>query len=68
MARESRFVEEQWSGRMRRFKVIRCDCGCELTLYSGWANGCDCGLEYNGSGQQLAPRRFWGEETGETFS
>lgn len=68
MATHVKFVEEEWSGRMRRFKVIRCDCGCEITLYDWWSTGCDCGTEYNGSGQRLAPRQFWGEETGETFT
>lgn len=47
---------------------IRCTCGSWVVLDSGWANGCDnCHQEYNESGQRLAPRRFWGEETGETF-
>ena len=68
MKRATGFVEEEWNGRMRRFKTIQCDCGTHLTLYNWWSTECDCGLEYNGSGQQLAPRRFWGEETGETFS
>lgn len=67
MAESLGYTEQMWGGRMRRFKMIRCSCGCELTLYDGWANGCDCGIEYNGSGQTLAPRSHWGEETGETF-
>ncbi len=45
--------------------VVQCDCGRKVTLCSGWANECDCGAEYNGSGQLLAPRAQWGEETGE---
>lgn len=67
MAESLGYTEEMWGGRMRRFKMIRCNCGTELTLYSGWANECTCGTEYNGSGQTLAPRHMWGEETGETF-
>jgi hypothetical protein len=47
--------------------VMRCDCGAEITLSNGMTNGCDrCDREYNGSGQLLASREFWGEETGET--
>ena len=47
-------------------EVIECRCGAHLSLWSGWANECDkCGAEYNGSGQALAPRSQWGEETGE---
>ncbi len=64
-----------WPRSVRRFEshwrepaVIRCDCGTHLELYSSWANSCQrCGREYNGSGQLLAPRSQWGEETGERF-
>jgi len=45
--------------------VCRCDCGRSVTLCDSWANSCDCGAEFNGSGQLLAPRSQWGEETGE---
>lgn len=44
-----------------------CDCGAKVELDSSWANECGCGREYNGSGQLLAPRSQWGEETGEQF-
>jgi hypothetical protein len=38
-----------------------CDgCGCEVHLY-GNTNTCACGLEYNMSGQRLAPREQWEE-------
>ena len=67
MAEALGYTEEMWSGKMRRFKMIRCDCGCELTLHNWWSTECDCGTEYNGGGQRLAPRSQWGEETGETF-
>lgn len=47
--------------------AVRCECGAEVDLWNSWANTCDaCGREYNGSGQLLAPREQWGEETGET--
>ena len=44
-----------------------CDCGREIEL-SGFTNTCDCGADYNSSGQRLAPRSQWGEETGESLS
>jgi len=46
----------------------RCDCGEELHL-DGFTNTCDgCEADYNGSGQRLAPRSQWGEETGESLA
>ena len=55
---------------LRREYEIECRrCGATVTIDNGWANACErCGTEYNGAGQMLAPRRFWGEETGEHFS
>ena len=67
MTRILRTVIEHRDNRIRSLKVMRCDCGQEVWLYSVWSNECDCGLCYNGSGQQLAPRSQWGEETGERF-
>ena len=47
---------------------VRCGCGNEIELWDSWANACNnCGKEYNGSGQELSTREFWGEETGEVF-
>lgn len=43
------------------------ECGAEVVL-SGFTNTCDCGCDYNMSGQMLAPRECWGEETGESLS
>jgi hypothetical protein len=42
-------------------------CGEEVQL-SGFTNTCDCGVDYNMSGQELAPRAQWGEETGESLA
>ena len=42
-------------------------CGEEVVLY-GFTNTCECGADYNMSGQELAPRSQWGEETGETYA
>lgn len=49
-----------------RAKVeVKC-CG-EWLDCDRFTNTCElCGTDYNGSGQQLAPREQWGEETGET--
>ena len=56
------------TGRRLTYRVIQCG-HCkkgEIELSSGWANSCPvCETEYNGSGQMLAPRSQWGEETGE---
>lgn len=41
-------------------------CGEELEC-TKFTNTCpECGTDYSTSGQQLAPRDQWGEETGET--
>ena len=42
----------------------RCACG-RLVLLDGFTSTCDCGRDYDSSGQLLAPREQWGEETGE---
>lgn len=46
--------------------VGRCTCGQVVTLDS-FTNTCTCGADYNMSGQQLADRSQWGEETGESL-
>lgn len=52
----------------RTAPVVKCGCGAEVFCGDSWANSCDnCGTEFNGSGQTLAPRAQWGEETGEVF-
>jgi hypothetical protein len=64
---KTRRVTEEWVDGPRTFTVVDCKCGQEVPCYSTWANTCDgCGSEYNKSGQSLAPRERWGEETGET--
>ena len=42
-------------------------CGEEVHL-TGFTNTCECGTDYNMSGQELAPREQWGEETGESLA
>jgi hypothetical protein len=44
-----------------------CVCGEEVE-FSGFTNTCECGRDYNSSGQELAPRSQWGEETGESLA
>lgn len=46
--------------------VGECPCGAQVEL-AGFTNTCTCGRDFNGSGQELAPREQWGEETGETW-
>lgn len=54
--------------QMKEPKEITCEvCNKEVVLISSWANQCQCGTEYNGFGQLLAPREQWGYETGENF-
>ena len=49
--------------------VGRCACGHTVSLERSWINSCQgCGRDYNGSGQELAPREQWGEETGEHWT
>lgn len=58
------------TGRKSAPGVIACNrCQTPVELDSGWANECPkCHTEYNGSGQELAHRSQWGEETGEDFT
>lgn len=46
--------------------ILKCDCGREVELH-GFTNTCQCERDYNQSGQLLAPRSQWGEETGESL-
>jgi hypothetical protein len=45
-----------------RDRFLKCRCGNELLLDS-FTNECSCGIEYNTSGQQLAPRNQWDADT-----
>ena len=46
-------------------KCNRCD---GEVILDGFTNTCDCGVDYNMSGQELAHRSQWGCETGECLS
>lgn len=44
-----------------------CDkCESKLELVDAMTNTCDCGAEYNGSGQRLEDRRLWDDTDGAT--
>lgn len=52
-----------WGHTYHEGPQVECDCGNTVYCNSGFANDCErCGREYNGSGQQLAPRSQWGGE------
>src|SRR5262245_6611407 len=49
-----------WTNTYRQPAVLLCDCGTEVELYNPLTNSCSgCSLEYNMSGQRLAPRSQW---------
>jgi len=55
-----------WKSTQREPSVGQCNhCRREVIL-DGFTNTCECGIDYNSAGQELAPRSQWGEETGET--
>jgi hypothetical protein len=57
---------EDYQGSPAEGKCERC--GRVVELY-GFTNTCEgCGADYNMSGQLLAPREQWGEETGEPLA
>ena len=51
----------------RIYREGLCGCGRKVFL-ERFTNACSCGLDYDTSGNVLAPREFWGEETGEHWS
>lgn len=57
----------EWDNVIKTPARLRCDCGEELDLV-GFTNTCLCWADYTMSGQRLAPRSQWGEETGESVS
>ncbi len=52
---------------IREPAIGRCTCGREVIL-DAFTCPCDCGRDYNSSGQLLSPRSQWGEETGEHWT
>lgn len=54
------------TGRLLKDAVGLCEvCGSKVILDDFT---CSCGADYNNSGQRLAPREHWGEETGEHWT
>lgn len=60
-------MSETTSREPRRPKERKCDCG-RTVICRNFTNTCECGADYNSAGQRLAPRHFWGEETGEHWT
>lgn len=58
---------KKWEHNYTEPTIGQCDCGAEVVL-DRFTNSCDCGRDYNMSGQELAPREQWGEETGESYA
>jgi hypothetical protein len=76
---ESKSFEQSWiasKGRIKEYKgqyrwpkIIQCHCDNGQVELQNFTNTCrSCGADYNSSGQLLAPRHLWGEETGEHWS
>ncbi len=60
-------VPSGYGYRSVKRKLGRCVCGKEIHLLQ-FTNTCVCGRDYNSSGELLADRGQWGEETGESVS
>lgn len=59
---------ESWEHSFSSPAVGECSgCGKHVTL-ANFTNTCECGADYNSSGQLLAHRSQWGEETGEHWT
>tara|TARA_R100000353_G_scaffold13986_1_gene13930 strand:- start:807 stop:1262 length:456 start_codon:yes stop_codon:yes gene_type:complete len=75
---DSESFEQGWTatkGKIKKYtdqykwpKIIQCCENGQVEL-ENFTNTCgSCGADYNSSGQLLAPRHMWGEETGEHWS
>ena len=70
MSKITRKRERKYDAFGRGYSIpalLECDCGHNLEL-TAFTNTCVCGTDFNMSGQRLAPRSQWGEETGESVS
>lgn len=64
-------VDEGIISRTHDYKtpaVGKCDCCTRKVVLDSFTNTCECGADYNASGQRLTPRSQWGEETGESLT
>lgn len=61
-----KWKEKHWTGRT--VWVVKCHCGEEIVC-DKFTNTCPrCEADYDMKGNRLAPRKFWGEETGEHWT
>lgn len=71
-SKSSGITEIVWNSRdgVTPFGILMRDGteGKHVVTLHGFTNTCDCGRDYNMSGDVLAPRSHWGEETGEHWS
>lgn len=59
---------EEWEHwKLIKEKTLDCSCGKELICDDYLTNTCDCGRDYDYSGNNLSPREQWGSETGEHY-
>ena len=69
--RPDNYACEVWSaGRVRSAGLpgdLECACGRYVQLRA-FTNACDCGADYNRTGERLTPRSDWGSETGEHWT
>ena len=62
------YIPTLYSSRRVSRPVGECVCGRRVELRE-FTNTCgQCGRDYSMTGQQLAPRSQWGEDTGESVS
>ena len=61
-------IGQRWSlGYLINITAWRFECCGQEFMLDRFTNTCPvCGADYNSSGQMLAPRSQWGEETGES--
>lgn len=60
-------IQDEWEEWTPGYVLVQCNCG-KLIECRGFTTTCVCGCDYNGYGQQLAPRSQWGWETGEHWT
>jgi hypothetical protein len=60
--------EHEYSPFKRVIPVVTCKCGEKIECINFTNTCCECEADYNFSGDLLAPRNQWGEETGEHWT
>jgi hypothetical protein len=60
------YKKREWGVFEREYIEVECHCGAKVECHH-FTNTCKCGADYNWDGDLLAPRRQWGEETGEDW-